>query len=101
MMWNHRVIRTEYDGEPSYSIHECFYEKSDTLPSSWAESPVDVTAETRTGLFWVLACMTEAVARPILEIRDDKLVEVEPVHELTDDMKKALASNKEFAEGMA
>jgi hypothetical protein len=45
--------------------------------------------------------MTEAVAQPVLEIQDGKLVEVEPERQLTDDLKKAISANKEFAEGMA
>lgn len=102
MTWNYRVIRTEEEGEHVYAIHECQYaDKGDTIPGSWTEEPVCVLSETRTGLFWVLSVMTEAVAKPILEERDGKLVEVEPVRELTDDLKKAIASNKEYAEGMA
>lgn len=102
MSWNHRVIRGEDEGGAYYRIHECHYDKKgDTIPTSWTEEPVHVQAETRSGLFWVLAVMTEAVARPVLEIRDGKLLEIEPVRELTDDLRKAIAQNKEHAEGMA
>lgn len=101
MGWNHRVIRTEDKGGVCYAIHECHYDKKgDTIPTSWTEEPTSVHSETRTGLFWQLAVMTEAVAQPVLEIRDDKLVEIERVRELTDDLKKAIATNKEYAEGM-
>jgi hypothetical protein len=96
--WNHRVIRSEDAGGVCYAIHEVFYE--DGKAGSWTETPVEVISETRTGLFCVLARMTEAVGRPILEVQEGKLVEVEPRRELTDDLKKAIAHNKEYAEGM-
>jgi hypothetical protein len=102
MSWSYRVIRTENWEGQIYTIHECHYDKKgDTIPSRWTADATDVTAETRTGLFWVLAVMTEAVAQPVLEIQDGKLVEVEPERQLTDDLKKAISANKEFAEGMA
>lgn len=101
MSWNHRVIRGEDNNEAWYAIHECYYDKSDDVPTSWTVEPVDVSSDTRVGLFWVLAVMTEAVAKPVLEIRDGKLVEVEPAQELADDLSKAIAANKEYAEGMA
>lgn len=102
MSWNYRVIRTEDTTGVCYSLHECHYaNKGDTIPTSWTEASADPSAETRTGLFWVLATMTEAVAQPVLEGRDGRLVEVEPERQLTDDLKKAIANNKEYAEGMA
>lgn len=102
MSWNHRVIRHEDEGGVTYAIHECHYDKKgDTIPTSWTENAVAVSADTRVGLLWVLAMMTEAVAQPVLEASASKLVEVEPVQELTDDLKKAVAANKEYAEGMA
>lgn len=100
MGWNYRVIRSEDDGGTCYAVHECFYDnKGDAIPTRWS-APAVVMSETRSGLLWVVAVMTEAIARPVLEIKDGKLVEVEPVRELTDDLKKAIAANKEFAEGM-
>lgn len=102
MSWNYRVIRSEDEGGICYTIYECHYDKKgDTIPTNWTQAAVSVQSETRTGLFWVLACMTEATAQPILEIKDGKLIEVEPVRELTDDLKKALGASKEYAEGMA
>lgn len=102
MGWNHRVIRSEDETGVTYAVHECHYEKKgDTIPHSWTEQPAVVLSETRTGLFYVLAQMTEAVAQPILQVKDGKLIEVEPVRELTDDLTKAIKQNKEYAEGMA
>lgn len=102
MSWNHRVIRTEDSGGVCYAIHECHYDKKgSTIPTTWTHEPVHVLSETRVGLFWVLAKMTEAVAQPVLEVQGSALVEIEPVRELTDDLKKAVAANLEYAEGMA
>jgi hypothetical protein len=103
MSWSYRVIRSEDEAGVAYTIHECHYDKKgDTIPSRWTQKPAVVLSETRTGLFWVVAVMTEAIAQPILQEGDDgKLFEIEPVRELTDDLKKAIAANKDFAEGMA
>lgn len=104
MVWNYRVIRTvddERGGDVSYDICECYYEnKGDTIPTGWTD-PAPVRSETRSGLLWVLAVMTEAVARPILEVQAGKIVEVEPAQELSDDLRKAIDANKKYAEGMA
>lgn len=103
MGWNYRVIRTFHEGtsEASYDICECHYDnKGDAIPTSWSD-PIPASSDTRTGLLWVLAVMTEGVGRPILERQGDKLVEVEPVQELSDDLRKAIGANKEYAEGMA
>jgi hypothetical protein len=102
MTWNHRVIRTKDpvgDGV-SYAIHECFYQKkADTLPYSWTQDPVEVASDTRRGLFWVLSVMAEAVGKPVLEIAGDKLREIEPAQELSDDLRKVLDFGKEVGLG--
>lgn len=100
MTWNHRVIRSEDEGGICYAIHEVQYDKNGKA-TSWTEEPVEVLSETRVGLFWVLAVMTEGVARPILEVQNGKLIEVEPVRELTDDLRRAIKNNKEFADDMS
>jgi predicted RNase H-like HicB family nuclease len=83
--WNYRVIRSVDAAGVNYAIHECYYE-GNNVPTSWTADPADVAAETRADLFWVLAEMTKAIERPVLEIREGKLVEVEPAR---DDLKKA------------
>jgi predicted RNase H-like HicB family nuclease len=92
--WNYRVIRSEDGADVNYAIHECYYTEGDPVPTSWTD-PVAVAAETRADLFWVLAEMTKAVAQPVLEIRDGKLVEVEPARELPDNIKKAVIRTRE------
>lgn len=102
MSWNHRVIRTEDEGGICYAIHECHYDKKgDTVPTSWTSEPIAVLSETRTGLLWVLSKMAEAIQQPVLEAKDGKLVEVEPIKQFGDDLQKAISNSKEYAEGMA
>lgn len=102
MSLNHRVIRSKDAAGVCYAIHECHYDKKgDTIPTSWTAEPASMLSETRTGLFWVMSVMAEGIGQPVLEVRDGKLVEVEPVREFTDDLKKAIGHGKEFAEGMA
>jgi hypothetical protein len=99
--WNHRVIRhQEPDGDAYYEIHECHYDKrGDAIPRAWTESAVSVGSDTRAGLFWVLSVMTEAVGKPVLEIVGDKLREIEPSQELSDELKRALEYGKAFGLG--
>jgi len=79
MTWNHRVIKDEDAGEAYYAIHECFYNnKEDAMPTSWTARTIAPLSDTRTGLLEVLERMATAVRRPILEVKDGKLVEVEP-----------------------
>jgi hypothetical protein len=100
MSWSYRVIRHEDDGGISYAIHECHYDKKgDTIPTSWTIEPAGVLAETRTGLFWVTAVMTEAIGQPVLEARDGKLREVEPKKALSDDLKAVLEMGKLIGTG--
>ena len=88
MHWNYRVIRSQQDrdAEAVYAIHECYYETpGDKIPTSWTEQPADLLSETRSGLLLVMSKMAGAVGKPVLEERDGKLVEVEPMQELSDD----------------
>lgn len=95
MGWNYRVIRTDDNGGPCYAVHECQYaNKGDTIPSSWTTDPADVLAETRDGLFWVISVIVEGLAQPVLEVRGDKLVEVEPKRQLSDDILAAISMGK-------
>jgi hypothetical protein len=78
MIWNHRVIRTEHEGEYHYSIHEVHYDDADEI-IGWTSDAIEVSAETRDGILWVLDKMKVAVANPVLaETTPEKLTEVEP-----------------------
>ena len=78
MTWNHRVIRNREDnGEYYFAFHECFYNQpSDSVPCSWTENPIHVGAESVDGLKRVLERMSAALAKPVLRIDGNKLVEV-------------------------
>jgi hypothetical protein len=90
MSWNHRIIREEDADGYCYTVHECHYtNKADTVPTSWSPATT-VSAETRNELFWILAHMMAAVSQPVLEIRDNKLFEVEPKLELSSEVKQAI-----------
>ena len=65
MTWNHRVIRTEHEGEYHYSIHEVHYDDAGEI-IGWTSDAIEVSAETRDGILWVLDKMKVAVANPVL-----------------------------------
>jgi hypothetical protein len=72
-------------------MHECYYgHEGDALPTSWAPEQSPVRAGSRDDLFWTLAAMTEAISKPVLEVRDGAPVEVEPALELTEELKAAI-----------
>jgi hypothetical protein len=75
MSWNYRVIRGGDPGGVYYAIHEVYYD-ADGEPNGWCEA--DALADTRDDLFSVLERMNEAAKKPVLEVREGKLVEVEP-----------------------
>lgn len=91
MYWNHRVIRTEDDGEPFYAVHECHYNDGETIPHSWTSEPADVCSETRDGLSWALSGVAKGIALPVLEVgADGKLHELEPATEAADTLREAV-----------
>jgi hypothetical protein len=101
MSWNYRIIRSVVEAdEVTYALHECYYGNNGDAIPTWTSEPANVLAETRAGLLWVLSVMTEALARPVFEVKDGKLVEVEPAQQLSDDIRKAISNNKKYAEGM-
>jgi hypothetical protein len=75
MVWNHRVIRHEENGEVWYAIHECFYEKPDDDSNlSWTENEIAPIGETVDELRETLERMLKALDKPILTIQGDKLI---------------------------
>ena len=86
MNWNYRVIRSrEANGQFYYAIHECYYD-GDRLPHSWTASPVSGSGETHAELLMTTLQMHRAVLEPVLEQRDERLVEidVEAAHDQAD-----------------
>jgi len=91
MYWNHRIVRTPNPGgeafdEPyMYQIHEVHYNQEDKI-IGWTEeqSPMitdaslDETSPTVNEAMKVhLERMIRASEKPILEVRDNKLVEID------------------------
>ena len=68
--WNHRILAhkespgTQFE-ETIYAIHEV-YTKDGKL-SSYAESPVNLSATSTEGLKWTLDRMRECLEKPILD----------------------------------
>jgi hypothetical protein len=89
--WNFRVIRSQDALGVCYAMHDCYYDhEGDALPTSWAPEQSPVRAGSRDDLFWALAAMTEAISKPVLEVRAGELVEAEPALELTEELKAAI-----------
>jgi hypothetical protein len=97
MNWNYRVIRTEDETGPCYAIHEVYYRNGE--PHSWTETSVPPVSETRNGLFEVIGQMIEGIAQPVLVIIDNKLRELEPAKELSDELRRAIEQGKLLARG--
>lgn len=80
MTWNYRIMRREYvdivDGKPvsteAFEMYECHYQERATIPHGWAETPVSVSADDIEGMTWMLAKMTEAASKPVLDYETGK-----------------------------
>ena len=80
MSWNYRVVRTDfvYDGTttPVFSVHRCYYAKSsDTLPVKYGAVEASPEGETLDELRVSLHQMMEALEKPILTPKGNRLVE--------------------------
>ena len=71
--WNYRVLRCEDKGEPFYTVHEVYYDEAGK-PDSWTEDPVGPHGESQADLLHGLRLFLAAWAKPILIVRDDKIV---------------------------
>ena len=79
MVWNHRVIRHEKDGEIWYAIHECFYEDpEDDSTISWTENEIAPIGDDPDSLRRTLERMLRALERPILVIDGERLIHEKP-----------------------
>ena len=73
MSWNYRVIERNYDGEPSFQIHEVYYDDNDNM-KSWSKEPIAPAGGTVKELRGDLMMMRRALASPVLtETADDTL----------------------------
>lgn len=77
MSWNYRVIRkTAPEGEYCYRIHEVYYNNQGDA-EGWSVEPYYPDGDTLSDLVWSLDAMKKAAIKPILEVFEGKLVEVE------------------------
>ena len=64
MVWNHRILAEEYEGEVYFSIYEVYYKKS--KPVSYTSHAVNVGGENIESIIWTLDKMKECTKKPIL-----------------------------------
>lgn len=73
MSWNYRVIYHEEGGEGWYNIHSVHYE--DDKPELWSVEPMYVQGETPHEIGCDLQAYMRAMYMPVLEVKNEKLVE--------------------------
>jgi len=79
MVWNHRVIRHEKDGETWYAIHKCFYDDTkDDTTISWTVDEIAPIGEDLHGLRVTLERMLAALDKPVLVIQGDRVARESP-----------------------
>ena len=80
MTWNYRVIRqihkSRFGVSVSYHVHEVHYD-GDHRPVSWSSDPVAPMGETLAELTDELIRFKAACRKPILEVIDGELREVQ------------------------
>jgi len=76
--WNHRVLKRIINGEPTFAIHEIYY-NNDCKPVSWTQVSVAPLGETLEGLKADFDIQKKAFEKPLLEIAiingEEKLIE--------------------------
>jgi hypothetical protein len=79
--WDYRLILTRFEEEDQVAVHEVYYhDDGPQRPPKivrWSKAPDPVVASSPEEVREILARMSAATARPVLEIRDGKLVEVD------------------------
>lgn len=88
--WNYRWLKTtlefdkyDDDGNPtgekyneiSYKLHEVYYDK-DGKPFMWSENPITFFVDNQKDMLQLLARAFEASKKPVLQLIDKKLIEL-------------------------
>jgi len=68
IVWNYRIIKHNKD---CYTIHEVFYKNG--KPVSWTDKPISPVAQSPEDLKIDLTLIRQALKRPVLEIKKNKL----------------------------
>lgn len=78
MSWNYRIVamKSVADETFGYAIHEVFYDDDGTI-KGYTEKPVCITGESLGDISEALEMMAKATTLPIMEDRNEKLVEIE------------------------
>ena len=74
MSWNYRVIKRVYKGEPSFQIHEVYYNDEGDR-DGWSADPMAPCGQTAKELTEDLMLMRMALKKPVLVEDGDKLQE--------------------------
>ena len=69
MTWNYRLVKRTHGDDVLYAIHEVYYDDHGT-PESITESPVGVTAESKSDIMTTLRHMERALTMPTLNYED-------------------------------
>ncbi|MDN7700036.1 hypothetical protein QZM15_16320 [Burkholderia sp. AU44665] len=69
MIWNHRVIEHEANGEKWRSIHEVYYDDTG-VPWAYTENPTPVQWSEGDNPTWILDQMHKALDAPVLRETD-------------------------------
>lgn len=85
--WNTRIIRKYIDGkyQDGEEYHEVYmgmyevYYKGDGTILGWTEEPMRIIFEDREELGAIIGQLIEATEKPILELKDDKIIETNEV----------------------
>ena len=83
MTWNYRIIKSKWRLKDlkgvCHAVHQVYYDK-DGNPMSWSAEPAYLAGDEPTDIMDDIVRIRQAFKRPILEIKDEKLVEVLPTN---------------------
>ena len=69
MTWNHRIMKTEHDGETHYGMHEVYYDEG--KPDMYTTEPMFVW-ESESEFDWLMAQFIAASLKDVLTEEDFK-----------------------------
>lgn len=72
--WNTRVIRKFVENESYMGVYEVYYKADDTI-WAWSEDPISVTFNDIEEFGEVLGQIIKAAEKPVLELKNDELIE--------------------------
>ena len=67
--WNHRVVKTQYNAEVCYGIHEAYYDDNGEVVT-WTVRPVPVAGNSIQDLRKTLEQMLECLNKEVIDDRE-------------------------------